>query len=265
MVKLNDGQVMPAIGFGAMIYSAAAAKRAVATALTSGYRLIDTAETYGNEAAVGSAINESSVPRDQIFLTTKLWPNSRTDYQSTTRQFKQSLRRLGQEYVDLYLIHEPYGDINEEWRALEDLQAAGLVKSIGVSNFNAQQLEQVMATAKVTPAVDQIESHPWYNENELVDYCREHGIVPEAWSALAEGKNNIFHQPTLTAIAQHHGKSVAQVILRWDVQRGLVPLAKSENPARIAENQDIFDFSLTADEIEQINQLDTGVSLYPGY
>lgn len=265
MIKLNDDLQIPEIGFGAMIYSDNAAQRAVSLALKNGYRLIDTAETYGTEKGVGDAINNSGIPRDEIFLTTKLWPNARTNYKSTVSQFKKSLRRLQQDYVDLYLIHEPYGDINEEWRAMEDLQRDGLVKSIGVSNFNEENLTQLMTTAKVIPAVNQIESHPWYNENALVEYCLQRGIVPEAWSALAEGRNNIFNNPVLAAIANRHHKSVAQVILRWYVQRGLIPLAKSENESRIIENQDIFDFELSNEEIEQINQLDTGVSLYPGY
>lgn len=264
-IKLNDGYLIPQNGFGAMIYDDRTTEKSVSQALENGYRLIDTARTYGTEAAVGRAINRSQVAREKIFLTTKLWPNTQTDYAATIKQFHESLATLKQDYINLYLIHEPYGNVAEEWRAMEDLQKQGLIKSIGVSNFNQTQLEKLLQTAKVKPAVNQIESHPWFNQNELVNYCLEQGILPEAWASLAEGRNHIFQNSALQQIARTHNKSVAQVILRWDLQRGLVPLTKSEKVTRLLENQDIFDFELTSDELDMINKLDTGRSLYPGY
>ncbi len=262
---LNDGSHLPAIGFGAMIYDATAAQKAVSDALDAGYRLIDTAEAYHNEEAVGRAVTGSTVPREEITLTTKVWPSPTMGYDGARAHVLASLRRLGVERIDLVLLHEPYGDTAAQWRALEDLRSEGRVRSIGVSNYDADQLHRLLGTARVRPAVDQIESHPWFNQNALVDECRRLGIVPEAWSALAEGRNGIFTNPVLARIAAAHGKSVAQVVLRWDVQRGLVPLAKSSHTARMRENAAIFDFSLTDGEIERINGLDTGRSLYPGY
>ena len=264
-VVLDDGSHLPAIGFGAMIYDATAAQKAVSDALDAGYRLIDTAEAYHNEEAVGRAIAGSTVPRGEITLTTKVWPSPAMGYDETRAHVLASLHRLGLEKIDLVLLHEPYGDTAAQWRALEDLRSEGRVRSIGVSNYDADQLHRLLETARVRPAVDQIESHPWFNQNALVDECRKLGIVPEASSALAEGRNGIFTNPVLTQIAAAHGKSVAQVVLRWDVQRGLVPLAKSSHAARMRENADIFDFSLTDGQIERINGLDTGRSLYPGY
>lgn len=265
MLKLNDNYLIPNSGFGAMIYDDVATKKAVSQALMSGYRLIDTAKAYGTQKGVGQAINQSPVDRSDIFLTSKLWPDQSTNYDTVVKQFRESLQELDQEYLDLYLIHEPYGDISGEWRALEDLQEAGLIKSIGVSNFNQTQLDKLLQTAKVKPAINQIESHPFYNQNSLVEYDQKLGITTQAWASLGEGKQNIFHNQVLKSIADNHQKTVAQVVLRWDVQRGLIPLTKSEKIARLQENQAIFDFELNSGEIEQINQLDTGVSLYPGY
>ncbi|WP_318766165.1 aldo/keto reductase [Lactiplantibacillus carotarum] len=265
MRLMNDNHQIPEVGFGAMIYDDDTTEAAVTQALNLGYRLIDTAETYGTETGVGTAIQKSAVSRDDIFLTSKLWPNAEINYAKTIDQFKASLQRLKQDYLDLYLIHEPYGNVAEEWRALEDLQAAGLIRSIGVSNFNQTQLAELMATARVRPAVDQIESHPWFNQNELVAYCQANHIIPEAWASLAEGRHGIFQNQTLTTIAAAHHKSVAQIILRWDLQRGLVPLAKSESAARVIENQTIFDFELSQLELNQVNQLNTNTSLYPSY
>lgn len=265
MIKLNDGSLIPNNGFGAMIYDDKTTQKAVEQALTAGYRMIDTARTYGTETGVGLAIQNSPIERKDIFLTSKLWPNQRTNYDDVIKQLHESLQALKQDYLDLYLIHEPYGQISEEWRALEDLQKAGLVKSIGVSNFNQKQLEQLLQTAQVKPAVNQIESHPFFNQNQLVEYDQKMGITTQAWASLAEGKHNIFRHPVLSQIAQAHHRSIAQIVLRWDIQRGLIPLTKSEKITRLQENQAIFDFELSDQEIEQINRLDTGVSLYPSY
>jgi 2,5-diketo-D-gluconate reductase A len=265
MIKLNDGNQIPENGFGAMIYDLSTTKKSVSQALEAGYRLIDTAKTYGTEKAVGEAINESSVPRSDIFLTTKFWPDQNSDHDAVISQFKQSLKTLNQSYIDLYLIHEPYGDINNEWQAMEELKEQGLVRSIGVSNFDQAQLNHLLQTAQIKPVVNQIESHPWFNQNQLVQYTKELGIIPEAWASLAEGRNGIFSNPILKIIADRHQKTIAQIILRWEVQRGLIPLTKSEKITRLHENQSIFDFELTDDELAKINQLDTGVSLYPSY
>jgi 2,5-diketo-D-gluconate reductase A len=264
-VTLNDSSHLPAIGFGAMIYDAQTARTAVADAIDTGYRLIDTAEAYHNEEAVGRAIADSRVPRGQITLTTKVWPSPAMGYDEARAHVLASLGRLGVERIDLVLLHEPYGDTAAQWRALEDLRDEGKIRSIGVSNYDASQLHQLLQTARVRPVVDQIESHPWFNQNALVDECLRLGIVPQAWSALAEGRNGIFTNPVLAHIAAAHTKSVAQVVLRWDVQRGLVPLAKSTHAARMRENADIFDFTLSNEEIDRIDGLDMGRSLYPGY
>lgn len=265
MKKLNDGQQLPEIGFGAMIYEDRAAYQAVSAALSAGYRLIDTAAAYHNEEAVGRAINDSSVSRDQVALTTKFWPSPDSKKQDVLSQLEQSLTALQQDYVDLYLVHEPYGDLNAIWSGMIEARRQGKVKSIGVSNFSAERISAITAATGVAPAVNQIESHPWHNQNDLVQANLKAGIQPEAWAALAEGKHGIFQQPILQQIADKHGKSIAQVVLRWDVERGLIPLAKSVNPNRMLENQAIFDFKLAADDLAAINSLNLGQSLWPQY
>lgn len=264
MKKLNDGRAIPELGFGAMIYSDAQSYQAVGAALKNGYRLIDTAEAYHNEEAIGRAVNESNIPRSQIFLTTKLWPNQNMTGREVVAHLNASLTRLKQDYVDLYLVHEPYGNLLSIWQAMIALKKEGKAKSIGVSNFSAANLQTIMQTG-VKPAVDQIESHPWDNENNLVQFCLEQGIQPEAWASLAEGKHGIFHNQTLKRIGNHYGKTIAQVVLRWDIERGLIPLTKSVKAERMRENLAVFDFKLEKKDIEKINQLNLGQSLWPDY
>lgn len=265
MKKLNDGNQIPELGFGAMIYSDREAYNDVSMALSTGYRLIDTAEAYHNENAVGRAINDSNVSRDEIFLTTKLWPNAGMTGSDVRTHIDESLRDLNQDYVDLYLVHEPDGDIVSIWQAMIELQKQGKAKSIGVSNFSAQDIETIVQATGVKPAINQIESHPWYNENDLVKFNLDNDVQPEAWAALAEGKHGIFHNRLLKQIGDKYGKSIAQVVLRWDVDRGLIPLSKSSKQKRMEENFDIMDFKLASEDIEAINSLDTGVSLWPNY
>lgn len=236
----------------------AVARGAVANALQSGYRLIDTARIYMNEKSVGKAIKESSIDRSEIFVTTKLW-NHNQGYKSAHRAFSASLRRLGMDYVDLYLIHWPVkGKRQDSWRALEEIHHSGRAKAIGVSNYTVRHLKELLANSKVVPAVNQVEFHPFlYNEQiELLKFCKKHNIIIEAYSPLAHGKKT--DDKVLPPIAQKYGKSSAQVILRWCVQHGTVPLPKSSNPKHIRDNLDIFDFELSKAEMEQINSLSDG-------
>jgi diketogulonate reductase-like aldo/keto reductase len=265
MKKLNDGQEVPDVGFGAMIYDGRAAYQAVSAALSVGYRLLDTAEAYHNEVAVGRAINDSNVSRDQIVLTTKFWPSPASNKDDVLTHLNQSLAALEQDYVDLYLVHEPYGNITDVWAGMIEAKRQGKVKSIGVSNFTAAQIKTITAATGVAPAINQIESHPWHNQNDLVKVNLEAGIQPEAWAALAEGKHHIFHQLVLQQIADKHNKRIAQVVLRWDVDRGLIPLAKSVKPNRMQENLAIFDFKLDKADINAINSLNLNQSLWPQY
>lgn len=265
MKKLNDGQEMPELGFGGMIYSDSQSYRAVLTALKTGYRLIDTAEAYHNEKAVGRAINESGVPRKQIYLTTKLWPDQGMSGEEVTAHLDASLTNLKQDYVDLYLVHEPYGDLVSIWQAMIALKKEGKAKSIGVSNFSAANIKTITQATGVKPAVNQIESHPWDNENELVRFCLAHQIQPQAWASLAEGKHGIFHNQLLKNIGGKYGKTIAQVVLRWDIDRGVIPLAKSVKEKRMRENINILDFKLDKSDIDKINGLNLGQSLWPNY
>lgn len=257
--KLNTGTSMPAIGFGTwQIFPNGRARQATQRALEAGYRLIDTARIYGNEHGVGQAINSSKIPRADIFLTTKLW-NLSQGYDKALRAFDNSLRRLDMDYVDLYLVHWPVsGKRLDSWRALVEIQASGRAEAIGVSNFTVQHLTELMEHSKVVPAVNQVEFHPFlYKEQiELLEFCAKHGIVVEAYSPLAHGKKT--DERVLPPIAQAHGKSSSQVILRWCLQHGTVPLPKSTNPDHIKENLDIFDFELSAEEMRAIDDLSDG-------
>lgn len=255
-VTLNDGNVMPQLGFGVFqVTDQSQAEQAVSDALQVGYRLIDTAAAYGNEQAVGKAIRESGVKREDIFLTSKLWVSDFT-YERAKAGIDRSLSNLGLDYMDLYLLHQPYGDVAGAWRALEEAQKAGKIRSIGVSNFSPAQMENLLLMAKVKPAVNQIEISPWFQEKESVDYLKSRGVVPEAWAPFAEGKHGIFTDPTIAKIAQAHGKANGQVILRWLLQRGIVVIPKSVHRNRMEENFDVFDFELTDDEMETMNSLD---------
>lgn len=258
-VTLNTGAKMPTIGFGTwQIFPNGRAKHATADALTTGYRLIDTARIYGNERGVGEAIKASIISREDVFLTTKLW-NSNQGYEQAHKAFEASLKRLGMEYVDLYLLHWPVtGKRLDSWRALEEIHASGRAKAVGVSNFTVRHLTELAEKASITPAVNQVEFHPFlYDEQvELLEYCAQHDIVVEAYSPLAHGKKT--DETVLSPIAKRHGKSSAQVILRWCVQHGTVPLPKSTNPVHMQDNLDIFDFELSAEEMRAIDGLSDG-------
>ena len=256
-VKLNNGVFMPIEGFGVFqIPDAAQCLDAVGYALKAGYRLIDTASVYDNEGAVGKAINESVINRSEIFLTTKVW-TSQMGYDRTMKAFENSLKRLGQDYLDLYLVHMPYGDVAGTWRAMEQLYHEGRIRSIGVCNFSEAHLTDLCLSAEIKPMVNQVECHPFTQQTGMLALCRETDIQLEAWAPFAEGKNEIFNNPLLRDIAHIHGKTVGQIILRWNIQRGVVVIPKSVRPERIVENSEIFDFCLSEDEMSLIAGLDT--------
>lgn len=256
-VKLNNGVLMPIEGFGVFqIPDAAQCLDVVGYALKTGYCLIDTASVYDNEVAVGQAINESGIDRSEIFLTTKVW-TSQMGYDRTMRAFENSLKRLGQDYIDLYLIHMPYGDVSGTWRAMERLYHEGRIRSIGVCNFSEAHLIDLCLSSEVKPMVNQVECHPFTQQAGMLDLCRKADIQLEAWAPFAEGKNEIFNNPLLCDIARSHGKTIGQVILRWNIQRGVVVIPKSVRHERIVENSEIFDFSLSEDEMSLITSLDT--------
>lgn len=258
-IILNDGYSLPLIGFGT--YKTEDTLMSVQAAIESGYRLIDTASIYGNEKEVGEAVKRTTVPRQHLYITSKVW---RTDlgYDATRKAFKNTLKRLSLEYLDLYLIHWPANSKNykdwvkvnaETWCAMEELQDERLIQSIGVSNFWPEHLEELLNTAKVPPAVNQIEYHPGYQQTTVVDYCQSQNIALQAWSPLARGR--FQDHPLLNEIAGKHGKTVSQIILRWTVQQGLLPLPKSSRPQRIKENIDIFDFELSRDEMSAVTNM----------
>ena len=254
-ITLNNGLEMPMVGFGVFQVSDEDTEKAVLEALKAGYRLLDTAAVYGNEAGVGRAIKASGIPREEIFVTTKLWIQRENGYENTQKALENSLTRLGLDYVDLYLMHQPFGDVHEQWRAMEDLYKAGKARSIGVSNFHMDRLMDFITCHEIVPAVNQIETHPFYQREEEVAFHKELGIVQQAWAPLAEGKFEIFSNPILTQIAQKHGKSVAQVVLRWINQRGVAIIPKSVKVERMIENREIFDFTLDEQDLAQIATL----------
>ncbi|MDR7160564.1 aldo/keto reductase [Arthrobacter sp. BE255] len=260
-VTLNNGVEMPILGFGVYQIPADQTEQAVSEALAAGYRSLDTAAAYQNEEAVGRAIRNSGIARDELFITTKLWVQDAGE-DATKRAFDSSLKRLGLDHVDLYLMHQPYGDVYSQWRAMQDLNAAGLVRAIGVSNFHSDRLVDLITHNDITPAVNQIETHPFHQRAEENEYMRGHGVQHESWGPFAEGKNNLFSDPTLTAVAGVHGKSEAQVVLRWLIQRDVVVIPKSVRPDRMAENLDVFNFELTDEQMKLIAALDTETSLF---
>ncbi len=255
-VALNSGTQMPQLGFGVWrIPEGEQTVASVGVALAAGYRSIDTAALYRNEEGVGRTIRESGIERGDLFVTTKVW-NSDQGYDQALRAFEASLRRLGMEYVDLYLVHWPVpGRYKETWRALEHLYEQGLARAIGVSNFQPRHLEDLLADARVVPAVNQVELHPLLAQREVRVFCAGHGIAVEAWSPLMQGHLDI---PVLARIAERHGKTPAQVVLRWDIQSGIITIPKSGHADRIRENADIFDFALTAEDMRAIDGLDAG-------
>ena len=257
-VTLNNGIEMPRIGYGVFrMKDPEECEEAVVQAIQSGYRLIDTAAAYENEEAVGRAILRCGVPREELFITTKLWITD-TSYEGAKRGFSNSMERLGLDYIDLYLIHQPYNDYYGAWRALEELYAEGKAHSIGVDNFTQDKLADFLFWNKVKPAVNLVECNAFFQREDDRLYMESKNIQMQAWSPLAAGQGKLFENETLCAIANTHNKSVAQVVLRWLVQRNIVPLVKSANPQRMKENLDIFDFALTDAEMQQIAALDTG-------
>lgn len=261
-IKLNNGVEMPILGFGVFqIPDAAECEESVINAIETGYRLIDTAASYGNEKAVGEAIKKSAVPRDELFITTKLWIQD-TGYEKTKVAFQKSLDRLQLDHLDLYLIHQPYGDIYGSWCAMQDLYNEGKIKAIGVSNFHPDRIMDIIVNSGFTPAINQIETHPFHQQIETQKFLQENNVQIESWGPFAEGKNNIFHHELLAAIGEKYNKSIAQVILRWLTQRGVVTIPKSIRKERMAENFNIFDFELSSQDFDEIASLDTGSSLF---
>ena len=256
-VTLNSGVEMPIIGFGVYQIPPEDTERCVAEALEVGYRHIDTAAAYANERAVGRAVAASGLPRDELFLTTKLWiHNSGED--GTRRQLEKSLERLGVDRVDLYLIHQPFGDVYSSWRAMERALHEGLARSIGVSNFHPDRLVDLIENNDVAPAVNQIETHPFFQRQHDQEVMREVGVQIESWGPFAQGKNDLFTNEVLAAIGSAHDRSVAQVVLRWVIQRDVVVIPKSVRKERMAENFDVFDFELSEDEMSTLTGLDKG-------
>ena len=261
-LKLNNGIEMPILGFGVFqIPDPIECERCVINAINIGYRLIDTAVSYMNEWAVGNAIRNSGIERNEVFITTKLWVQDH-GYENTKKSFQQSLDRLQLDYLDLYLIHQPYGDIHGSWRAMEELYLAGKIKAIGVANFQTDRLMDLIAFNKIPPAVNQIETHPFHQQTEAQAFLNENNVQIESWGPFAEGKNNIFQNEILLEIANKHNKSVAQIILRWLTQRGIVVIPKSVNKERMEENFNVFDFELSEEDNEIIKTLDTKTSLF---
>lgn len=261
-VTLNNGVQMPQLGFGVFQIPDAETTAAVTTALEAGYRSIDTAAAYGNEGSVGRALAESGLPREELFVTTKLW-NSEQGYDSTLRAFDKSIGLLGLDYLDLYLIHWPVPQLDryvDTWRALEKLYADGRVRAIGVSNFQPSHLERLGGS--VVPAVNQIEVHPYLTQDEMLRYDAEHGIVTEAWSPLAKG-GELLADPVVTALAEKYGRTPAQIVLRWHLQRDTVVIPKSVTPSRIRENLNVFDFTLDDADMAQLSNLDRGLRTGP--
>lgn len=261
-VTLSNGVQMPILGFGVFqIRDEAEAIQSVETALEVGYRSLDTAASYGNESAVGTAIRNSGIAREDLFITTKVWVDSAGE-ESALRAFDVSMAKLGLDYLDLYLIHQPFGDVYGSWRAMERLYKEGRIRSIGVSNFYPDRLVDLIMHNEIAPHLNQIETHPFFTREDYQALMVERGVQIESWAPFAEGKNDLFTNSVLAAIGAAHGKSVAQVVLRWLIQRDVVVIPKSVTPSRIAENFDVFDFELNADEMAKISGLDTGASLF---
>ena len=261
-VTLNNGVRMPILGFGVYQIPADRTEQAVTDALAAGYRLLDTAAAYGNEEAVGHAIKNSGIPRQELFVTTKLWVQDAPAQDNTRRALETSLTRLGLDHVDLYLMHQPYGDVYGQWRAMEAANREGLARAIGVANFYPDRLLDLILNNEITPQVNQIETHPFFQRTADHALMREHSVQHQAWGGFAEGRNDLFGHPVLSGIGKAHGKSVAQVVLRWLIQRDIVTIPKSVNPDRMAQNIDVFDVELTDDQLAAVAALDTGATLF---
>lgn len=261
-VTLNNGVKMPKLGFGVyQIRDAAQCEQAVKDAVSVGYRLIDTAASYGNEEAVGRAVKSCGVPREELFITTKLWISD-TSYEGAKQGFQKSMERLGLDYLDLYLIHQPLNDYYGAWRAMEELYHEGKIRAIGVCSFYPDRLADLIAFNQVAPAVNQVEANVFFQQQASQDYMESKGVVMEGWAPFAEGKNQLFQNETLRAIGEKYNKSVAQVVLRWLLQRGVVCIPKSVKKERMEENIHVFDFSLSEEDMAAIRRLDTGKSCF---
>ena len=259
-VKLNNGIEMPLEGFGVFqVPDPAVCEQAVLDAIATGYRLIDTAAAYMNEEAVGKAIAKCGVPRRELFITTKLWVQD-ASYEGAKQAIEASLTKLGLDYIDLYLIHQPMGDYIGAYRAMEEAYKTGKLRAIGVCNFYPNRLADLCETVEIKPAVNQVELHPFFQQENALALMRDYGVLPEAWGPFAEGNHGIFTHPVLTAIGQKYGKSAAQVALRWNVQRGVVVIPKSVHKERMEQNIDIWDFQLTNEDMAEIAKLDIGHS-----
>ena len=258
---LNNGVEMPVLGFGVYQVDEAICERCVSEALAAGYRSIDTAAAYMNERAVGRAVRRSGIPRGELFITTKLWVQD-AGYESAKRAFAASLERLQLDYLDLYLIHQPFGDVYGAWRAMEELYREGKVRAIGVSNFQPDRLVDLILHNEVVPAVNQVETHPFCQQAEEAGIMARYGVQAEAWAPFAEGRNNLFGNEVLTDLAAKHRKSVAQVVLRWLIQRGIVVIPKSVHKERMAENIDVFGFTLPPEDMARIAALDMKQSCF---
>lgn len=259
-VTLSNGIKMPHEGFGVFqVPDPAQCERAVMDAIESGYRLIDTAAAYMNEEAVGSAVKKCGVPRDELFITTKLWVQD-SSYEGAKRAIETSMKKLGLDYIDLYLIHQPMGDYVGAYRAMEEAYKDGRLKAIGVCNFYPERLADLCETVEITPMVNQVELHPFFRQQKALDLMKEYGVIPEAWGPFAEGNHGIFSHPVLSKIGEKYGKSAAQVALRWNVQRGVVVIPKSVHKDRMEQNIDIWDFELSGEDMAEIDALDIGHS-----
>ena len=262
-VTLNNGLRMPRLGLGTMTLNGNVGVRCVAEAISLGYRLIDTAIIYGNEVAVGEGIKCSGIKREELFVTSKLW-KADMGYENAKKGFQTSIEKLKMDYLDLYLIHRPSGgDWKGSWKAMEELYHEGKIKAIGMSNADFAQMDDLIANSKVKPAIHQIETHAFFQESKAHDYLKQHGIQMEAWAPFAEGRHGYFTNDTLAAIAKKHNKTVAQVCLRWHFQRGIVAIPRSSQKAHIAENLNIFDFSLEDSDIASISRLDLNATQFP--
>ena len=260
-VKLNNGVEMPILGFGVFqVKDLEECERSVMDAIATGYRLIDTAESYGNEEAVGNAIRKSNVPREELFITTKLFIKS-NGYEAK-KAFENSLKRLQLDYLDLYLIHQPFGDVYGEWRAMQELYKDGRVRAIGVSNFQPDRLIDLIIHNEIIPAIDQIETHPFHQQIETQKFLKENNVQIESWGPFAEGKNNLFHNELLASIGKKYNKTIAQVIIRWLTQRGVIAIPKSVRKERMEENFNSLDFVLSSEDMEAIKTLGTKASLF---
>jgi len=261
-VKLNNGIFMPRLGFGTNTLTGDIGERSVYDAISVGYRLIDTATVYQNEESVGAGIKKSGIKREELFVTSKLWVDD-SGYENSKKAFQTSLNKLGLEYLDLYLIHRPRGDVKGSWKAMEELNREGKIKAIGVSNFNPDQLAELMVYAKIKPVINQVETHVFFQEHIIYDDLKKKDVQMEAWSPFAAGRNGIFSNETLAAIGRKYNKSIAQVVLRWHFQRGIVAIPRSSQRVHMIENLNIFDFELPKSDMQIIAKLDLNTTVFP--